>query len=73
MGTNKKKQSMKQRCSFCRKKLGMITFSCNCGGIFCVAHQTAHSHNCQCNQKSSEKQKIETNNPSIIHTKVTKI
>jgi hypothetical protein len=64
---------MKQRCSFCRKKLGMITFSCKCcEGVFCVAHQTTHAHNCQ--QKIEiVKETIEKKNPVIQPKKVEAI
>lgn len=63
---------MKQKCSFCRKKLGMITFSCKCcEGVFCVAHQTTHAHNCQ--QKIDTKKIIEKKNPVIQPKKVETI
>ncbi len=61
---------MKQRCSFCKKKIGMITFSCKCcEGIFCVAHQTAHSHNCQ-KIITDQKEIIQKKNPVIVPKKV---
>lgn len=64
---------MKQRCSFCRKKIGMITFSCKCcEGIFCVAHQTTHSHNCK-KIISNHKEILEKKNPIIIPKKVEAI
>ncbi len=63
---------MKQRCSFCRKKLGMITFPCKCcEGVFCVVHQTTHAHNCQ--KKIDIKKTIEKKNPVIQPKKVEAI
>jgi AN1-type zinc finger protein 5/6 len=65
---------MKKRCLFCNKKLGLITFNCKCGGMFCVAHQTTHSHNCKSNEKQEEtKKNLEKSNPSVLINKVNKI
>jgi AN1-type zinc finger protein 5/6 len=64
------------KCSFCNKKIGLITFSCNCGGVFCVKHQTIHSHNCSLQTKETKeiiKKKIEVNNPKVDHSKIEKI
>ena len=66
---------MKQRCSFCRKKLGMITFSCKCcEGTFCIAHQTTHAHQCVAikNEKQT-KENLEKKNPVIVPKKVEEI
>jgi predicted nucleic acid binding AN1-type Zn finger protein len=60
----------KIRCKVCRKKLGHIVFHCECNGVFCVSHQSAHMHDCpKLSQKQAlRKQHIEMNNPKVIPT-----
>ena len=36
----------KKRCEICRKKVGMIGFSCRCGGCFCGKHRYPEEHSC---------------------------
>lgn len=63
----------KKKCSFCKKKLGLITFTCSCcEGTFCVIHQTTHAHKCKKKEKKAL-QAIETirkKNPQVVHQKV---
>ena len=63
------------RCSFCNKKLKLISYSCKCQGKFCQKHRYTHTHNCKSlNKKINESKKIlENNNPVINHSKVIKI
>ena len=65
----------KTRCSFCKKKTGLVSFTCLCKGIFCNKHLNAHSHDCCLLQKKKDqKQKeIKDNNPKIHCKKVEKI
>ncbi|XP_031739037.1 zinc finger A20 and AN1 domain-containing stress-associated protein 10-like [Cucumis sativus] len=34
------------RCEICQKKVGMIGFSCQCGGCFCGKHRYPEEHSC---------------------------
>ena len=65
----------KTRCSFCNKKTGLVSFTCDCKAIFCAAHLNAHSHNCcLLSQKKDIKQKqVKENNPIINFKKVESI
>jgi predicted nucleic acid binding AN1-type Zn finger protein len=65
----------KQRCSFCNKKLKVISYSCKCGGSFCAKHRYTHTHNCTSLNKKQEQYKkiLENNNPVVNHSKVIKI
>jgi len=69
------KKPKKKRCSYCKKKLGMISFTCQCHGTFCVQHQSYHSHECpHINMiQESIKQKIKSNNPKVEFTKLVTI
>ena len=69
------KDKDKNRCSFCNKKLKLISYSCKCEGHFCAEHRYTHTHNCT-NMKEKIKESKEIlnkNNPVIIHNKVIKI
>ena len=32
------------RCSFCNKKLKLISYSCKCQGQFCAKHRYTHNY-----------------------------
>lgn len=70
-----KKKVKKNKCSFCKKKLGMIYFDCECGGKFCSIHRYTHTHNCKCITEKKEKniKSITDNNPTIQFQKFTKV
>ena len=64
-----------KRCSFCNKKLKLISYSCKCEGQFCDKHRYTHAHNCKSLEKKIEESKdiLIKNNPVINHAKVVKI
>jgi predicted nucleic acid binding AN1-type Zn finger protein len=66
------KKPKKPRCSHtdCRKKLGIISFTCKCGQTFCVIHQAPHTHNCPYDHGKDKRNDIQTNNPSILPAKI---
>lgn len=55
----------KIKCKHCRKKVGLISFTCKCGNIYCVTHQVPHNHNCTFNYIKETKQKLKKENPKI--------
>ncbi len=63
------------KCSFCNKKLKLISYTCKCSGQFCAKHRYTHTHNCTSLHKKIEESKkiIKNNNPVMIHSKVIKI
>ena len=65
----------KERCSFCNKKLKIISFSCKCEGHFCPKHRYTHTHDCISLDKKIQESKeiLKNNNPVINHIKVIKI
>jgi predicted nucleic acid binding AN1-type Zn finger protein len=65
----------KTKCSFCKKKTGLINFPCECGGVFCTKHRYSHSHDCsKLNEKKIKgKENIENLNPKTETAKVEKI
>ena len=65
----------KTKCHFCKKKTGMINFTCGCGGIFCIEHRYTHSHNCVKieEKKEVEKKFIEKSNPKMESSTLEKV
>ena len=65
----------KEKCSFCNKKLKIISYTCKCEGNFCDKHRYTHTHDCKSLQKKIDESKelIKNNNPLMIHSKVIKI
>jgi len=65
----------KEKCSFCNKKLKIISYNCKCEGKFCDKHRYTHTHDCKSLQKKIDESKelIKNNNPLMIHSKVIKI
>ena len=43
----KVKKSKKKRCYICKKKLGLIPFTCRCERHFCSLHRYAEDHQCK--------------------------
>jgi predicted nucleic acid binding AN1-type Zn finger protein len=68
----KHQKPKKPRCSHkeCRKKLGLISFTCKCDQTFCVAHQSPHSHDCSYDHGQDKRNDIQTMNPSVIPQKL---
>ena len=67
-----KNKKQKTRCSFCNKKTGLISFTCDCGGVYCSAHLNAHSHNCclLITKKDERQKELKENNPKINFQKL---
>lgn len=40
------------RCHFCRKKIGLTGFQCQCGYYYCSAHRHAEDHDCTFDHKA---------------------
>ena len=70
---DKKKKKKKNKCSICRKKLGLMPFKCNCGKIFCAMHRYAEEHNCNFDYKTRGREKLLKDNPKVVAEKIIKI
>jgi len=66
----KQPKQKKQRCAICRKNLKTMVFTCQCKNIFCIQHQSAHSHACPCisQKKDIHRQEIKHKNPPVVPT-----
>ena len=63
---------LKQRCAMkgCKKKLGVIKFTCKWELSFCTWHRLAESHKCTYDFQKEGKEKLEEKNPQIIKDKI---
>jgi AN1-type zinc finger protein 5/6 len=70
-----KPKKKKLKCSFCNKKVGLIPFPCDCGGVFCSNHRYTHTHDCPLKLKTQKmnKENIIKKNPKIDFKKVEAI
>jgi len=71
-GTPAKKHK-KNRCTVCKKKLGLTGFDCRCGGQFCSIHRYSDKHECTFDYKALGEKEISGNNPVVRAQKVAKI
>ncbi|KAJ4715513.1 Zinc finger A20 and AN1 domain-containing stress-associated protein [Melia azedarach] len=61
------------RCSFCRKRIGLTGFKCRCGHTFCSLHRYSDKHDCVFDYKSAGQDAIAKANPVVKADKIEKI
>lgn len=66
-------QSTANRCSTCRKKVGLTGFRCRCGVTFCGTHRYPEKHNCTFDFKSMGREAIAKANPLVKAEKLERI
>uniref|UniRef100_A0A1I8APH6 AN1-type domain-containing protein n=1 Tax=Steinernema glaseri TaxID=37863 RepID=A0A1I8APH6_9BILA len=63
----------KNRCGACSKRVGLMGFSCRCGGLFCAQHRYGKEHACGFDYKTLERGWIAQANPVVKADKIQKI
>ncbi|MCL7028165.1 hypothetical protein MKW94_001724 [Papaver nudicaule] len=66
-------KKLANRCSFCRKRVGLTGFKCRCEETFCSVHRYTDKHNCQFDYKSAAQDQIAKANPVVKANKIEKI
>ncbi|KAL3832937.1 hypothetical protein ACJIZ3_007673 [Penstemon smallii] len=61
------------RCSGCRKKVGLTGFRCRCGDLFCADHRYSDRHDCSYDYKTVGREAIAKENPVVKAAKIVKI
>ncbi|KAL5973549.1 switch-activating protein Sap1 [Asimina triloba] len=61
------------RCSCCRKKVGLTGFRCRCGDMFCSEHRYSDRHVCGYDYKAAGREKIARENPVVKAAKIVRI
>lgn len=61
------------RCSSCRKRVGLTGFNCRCGNLFCAVHRYSDKHACPFDYRTAARDAIAKSNPVIKPKKLDKI
>ncbi|KAF2613984.1 hypothetical protein F2Q70_00009877 [Brassica cretica] len=66
-------QQTVNRCSGCRKKVGLTGFRCRCGDLFCAEHRYSDRHDCSYDYKTAGREAIARENPVVKAAKMVKL
>ncbi|KAF8694831.1 hypothetical protein HU200_037928 [Digitaria exilis] len=64
--------STANRCSSCRKRVGLTGFRCRCGELFCGAHRYSDRHGCSYDYKGAARDAIARENPVVRAAKIVR-
>ncbi|RZC47866.1 hypothetical protein C5167_040814 [Papaver somniferum] len=67
-----KKQEV-NRCSGCRRKVGLTGFRCRCGDMFCSEHRYSDRHDCSFDYKAAGRESIARQNPVVKAAKIIRL
>ncbi|KAL7618778.1 hypothetical protein Lser_V15G02543 [Lactuca serriola] len=70
---NRTKRRQLNRCSGCRKKVGLLGFRCRCGEMFCSEHRYTDRHDCSYDYKAAGRKAIARENPMVRAVKILKV
>ncbi|XP_006660763.1 zinc finger A20 and AN1 domain-containing stress-associated protein 1-like [Oryza brachyantha] len=66
------KTSAVNRCSRCRKRVGLTGFRCRCGYLFCGEHRYSDRHGCGYDYKAAARDAIARDNPVVRAAKIVR-
>ncbi|CAK9140366.1 unnamed protein product [Ilex paraguariensis] len=61
------------RCSGCRRRVGLTGFRCRCGELFCSEHRYSDRHDCNYDYKTVGRDRIARENPVVKAAKIVKV
>ncbi|KAG6575680.1 Zinc finger A20 and AN1 domain-containing stress-associated protein 5, partial [Cucurbita argyrosperma subsp. sororia] len=61
------------RCSGCRKRVGLTGFRCRCGDLFCAEHRYSDRHDCSFDYKAAGREAITRENPVVKAAKIVRV
>ncbi|KAK6240229.1 hypothetical protein QUC31_005698 [Theobroma cacao] len=61
------------KCSICRKRVGLTGFTCRCGDLFCAVHRYSDKHDCPYDYHCAARDAIAKANPVLKANKLDKI
>lgn len=61
------------RCSGCRRRVGLTGFRCRCGELFCAEHRYTDRHDCSYDYKSAGREAITRENPVVKAAKIVRV
>ncbi|KAF5773512.1 putative transcription regulator A20-like family [Helianthus annuus] len=71
--SSKVKRRVINRCSGCRRKVGLMGFRCRCGETFCSDHRYSDRHDCSYDYKAAGREAIARENPVVRAAKILKV
>lgn len=73
--SNKPKKPKSSRCAVCRKKVGLLAFTCVCSDTlkFCSEHRLPENHLCTFDHKNKGKNILENKLVKVAGEKMVKI
>ncbi|KAG7014234.1 Zinc finger A20 and AN1 domain-containing stress-associated protein 8, partial [Cucurbita argyrosperma subsp. argyrosperma] len=71
--TAEKVKESPNRCSSCRKRVGLTGFNCRCGSLFCAVHRYSDKHDCPFDYQAIGREAIAKANPVVKAEKLDKI
>nr|XP_043609974.1 zinc finger A20 and AN1 domain-containing stress-associated protein 5 [Erigeron canadensis] len=69
----KKPTKVVNRCSGCRKRVGLTGFRCRCGDLYCAEHRYSDRHDCSYDYKTAGREAIARDNPVVKAAKIVRI
>ncbi|XP_073150890.1 zinc finger A20 and AN1 domain-containing stress-associated protein 8-like [Henckelia pumila] len=72
-GSDLKVKEGPNRCTTCRKRVGLTGFSCRCGHMFCSVHRYSDKHDCQFDYRIAAQDAIAKANPVVKAEKLDKV
>lgn len=70
---NMSKRRVVNRCSGCKRKVGLTGFRCRCGDMFCSEHRYSDRHDCSYDYKAAGREAIARENPVVRAAKILKV
>ncbi|CAM8960794.1 unnamed protein product [Rhodiola kirilowii] len=61
------------RCSGCKRKVGLTGLRCRCGELFCSEHRYSDRHDCSYDYKAAGREAIARENPLVRAAKIVKV
>ncbi|KAK4758152.1 hypothetical protein SAY87_019453 [Trapa incisa] len=61
------------RCTTCKKRVGLTGFNCRCGNLFCGSHRYSDKHDCPFDYRTAARDAIAKANPLVKAKKLDKI
>jgi hypothetical protein len=67
------KKRVVNRCSGCKRKVGLTGFKCRCGDLFCSEHRYSDRHVCSYDYKAAAREAIARENPVVKASKIVRV
>ncbi|KAE8677488.1 Zinc finger A20 and AN1 domain-containing stress-associated protein 5 [Hibiscus syriacus] len=72
-GSDSEEKKSVNRCSGCRKRVGLTGFRCRCGELFCSDHRYSDRHDCSYDYKAAGREAIARENPVVKAAKIIRV